>query len=81
MNTALDEIRLACEESDKSIAKISAAQRLNTQATAQLERSQQLQQVLFELQPLPRPSRALPWWIAPALALAFAAGVWLGRLL
>jgi len=58
-----------------------AAQRLNTQATAQLERSQQLQQVLFELQPFPRPARALPWLLAPALAVAFAAGVLLERLL
>jgi len=39
------------------------------------------EKVLFELQPLPRPPRALPWLIAPALAVAFAAGVWLGRLL
>jgi ferric-dicitrate binding protein FerR (iron transport regulator) len=65
----------------QSTERLQRAQRLNTQATAQLERSQQLQQVLFELQPLPRPSRAIPWLLAPALALAFAAGVWLGRLL
>ena len=24
------------------------------------------------------PARVLPWWIAPALAVAFAAGVWAG---
>jgi hypothetical protein len=41
-----------------------------------------LQNISLEPQPVsPRPSRAIPWWIAPALALAFAAGVWLGRLL
>jgi hypothetical protein len=42
-----------------------------------------LQNISLEPQPVPspRPSRALPWWIAPALALAFAAGVWLGMLL
>jgi hypothetical protein len=41
----------------------------------------EIDMLIAQLQPLPRPSRAIPWLIAPALALAFAAGVWLGRLL
>jgi len=64
-----------------STSQLEQAQELCQKSEARLQRSQKLQQVRFELQPLPRPSRAIPWLIAPALALAFAAGVWLGRLL
>jgi hypothetical protein len=41
----------------------------------------EIDMLIAQLQPLPSPPRAIPWLIAPALALAFAAGVWLGRLL
>jgi hypothetical protein len=47
---------------------------LNTQATAQLERSHQLQQSLFT----PRPTQALPYWLAPAITAVFGLGLLLG---
>jgi hypothetical protein len=58
-----------------ALEEMKAACRMSDEAIKERE------SVLFELanfQPLPRPSRAHPWLLAPALALAFAAGVWAG---
>jgi hypothetical protein len=61
-----------------------ALEEMKAACRASDEAIKERESILFELvnfNPLPRPSRAIPWWIAPALAVAFAAGVWLGRLL
>jgi hypothetical protein len=52
--------------------------RKETQEMALWSKREEIDMLIAQLQPLPRPPRALPWLIAPALALAFAAGVWAG---
>ena len=62
-------------------SQLEQARELCQQSEARLQRSQQLQHLLCELQPLRSPARALPWRLALALATVFGLGVaaaWLG---
>ena len=52
--------------------------RKETQKMALWSNQAEIDVLIAQLQPLPRPSRATPWLLTPALALAFAAGVWAG---
>jgi hypothetical protein len=63
---------------DKSAALLERAQKVavcNEEIDALIA---ELQSISIEPALIPSPPRALPWLLAPALAVAFAAGVWAG---
>jgi hypothetical protein len=63
---------------DRSAALLERAKNVQTKNREIEEIIAGLQGISLEPQPHPRPSRALPWLLAPALAVTFAAGVWAG---
>jgi hypothetical protein len=67
---ALDALEKTNDAIESIVEMIHSVQEQNNQMQRQIN--------ILSVQPLPRPSRALPWLITPALALAFAAGVLVG---